>query len=798
MNLRLAVRSLWKSPAFALVSITVLALGIGANTAIFSVVNAVLLRPLPYKNADRIVAVQTYWIPSQRTGQVSMPDFVDWHNQSQSFEQMAYYQDWPHSIFANDLALQVNAAVAEPAFFKVLGVQPQLGRLYLDNDRRESGTRVMVLSDLLWRQMFHSDPHVLGNPVKMDQRAYTVIGVMPPGFDFPRQSQLWVPDYSDYPAYAQSRSGHNYRAIGLLKADVRLRQAQVEMKTIGARLAKQYPADDSQKSVAVTPLHEELVQKVRMTLYLLLAAVALILMIACANIANLMLAKVTARRREMAIRAALGASRAEIVRQLLVESLVLSLTAGVVGLVVGWWSAQALAHITPAQLIANTSIAFNWQLALFALSVSLACTVIFGLAPAFQGSKADVREGLHASGGYAIAGGGMGKLRAAIVVSEIAMSMALLVGAAVLIRSLIALNSVDPGYRVQGLTLMRSSYPVGNVDDAKQAVAFYASLLSDASSIPGIKDVAATNAPPTESASNGNYSIEGKPDPPPGDFMTQNAGFMSVSPNYFHVLGIGFISGRDFNEHDNPVGQLTCIVNQELADRSFPGENPLGHRIKTGYDTVSGYMTIVGVVAGVRQDSMERPPVPYIYMPYQQHPFPGSYMQVLFADHGGAAAALRSDAHRLNPEVAVDFVPLVSVLDQAFAPSRFRTGLLSLFAALALTLAVAGLYGVMSYTVEQRRSEIGVRMALGAQKANVQQLILGQGLWLVLPGVALGCVLAFAAGKLFTSLVYGVSPSDPATLLLIAALLVGVACLAMYIPARRAANVEPIVALRSE
>ncbi|HWC16855.1 MAG TPA: ABC transporter permease, partial [Terriglobales bacterium] len=632
--------------------------------------------PLPYSNPDRIVALQNYWLKTQTIGrQVSMPDFIDWRNQAQSFAALGYYQNWPHSIFANNLALEVNAAIADSQFFKVLGVQPRLGGMYQGHDAHQTDTRVMLIGEALWRRVFHADPHVIGTPVKMDQREYTIIGVMPRGFDFPEQSELWIPDYNDYPAYAHARSGNNYRAIGLLKAGVPLEQARVEMKTIGARLAQQYPAEDAEKSVSVTPLHDELVRKVRMTLYLLLGAVALILLIACANIANLMLAKVTARRREIAIRTALGASRGQIVGQLLAESLVLAFSAGAIGLLVGWWSAQGLGRIAPAQLIANTPITFDWRVGLFAACVSLICTVIFGLAPAFRASNTDVRGGLHAAGSYTIAGGGMGKLRGAIVVSEIAMSVALLIGAAVLIRSLIALNSVDPGYRVEGLTVMRSSYPAENVDDAKNAVRFYASLLSGASSIPGIQDVAATNAPPTENTSDGQFLIEGRPDPAAGDFFTQSAGFMLVSPSYFHALGIPFVGGRDFNQHDNVDGQLTCIINTELAEKSFPGQNPIGHRIKTGYDTVNGFMTIVGVVASVRQDSVEKPPSPYIYMPYQQHPLPATHMEVLFRDKGGAASALRGEAHRLDPEVAVDFEPLEQVVAQGFAPSRFRSGM---------------------------------------------------------------------------------------------------------------------------
>jgi predicted permease len=569
------------------------------------------------------------------------------------------------------------------------------------------------------------------------------------------------------------------------------------MNTIAARLAQQYPADDSQEGIAVSPLHDELVRNVKITLYLLIAAVGLILLIACANVANLLLTKVAVRRREMAIRTALGASRSHIIRQLLAESLVLAILAGALGLVIGSWAAQGLAHVTPAALIANSRIALDWRVALFAFIASLLCTVVFGLAPALQASNADVRGALHAAGSGSVKTGGMGGLRASIVVAEIAMSMALLVGAAILVRSLVALNSVDPGYRVQGLTAMRFSYPAATPDDSKQAVRFYATVLEKGASTPGVRNVAATNALPMESTSDGSFSIAGRPDPEPGDFFKQSADFMLVGPNYFHALGIGFIAGRDFDEHDNAGGQFTCIINQALAQKYFPGQDSIGQRIQTGYD-IANFMTVVGVVSGVRQSSLQQPPSPLIYMPYQQHPLPATNMQVIFRDSGSGAAALRSEAHRLNPEVVVDFKPVESVVDESFAPSRFRSGLLSLFAGLALLLAVAGLYGVMSFAVAQRRNEIGVRMALGAQKSHVMKLILGQGLWLVLPGVLFGAALAFGAGKVFVSLVYGVKASDPPTFIASAALLVVVALLAMYIPARRAAGADPMLALRSE
>ncbi len=801
MNLRLAFRSLWKSPVFALISITVLVLGIGANAAIFSVVNAVMLRPLPYQNPGRIVSVGTLWPRTGRIGQVSLPDFLDWRAQSHSFETLSYYAAYPHSVFANNVAAQINAAIADTEFFEVFGVQPELGRLYNDVDKK-SGTPVAVVSDSFYWRVFQGNPDIIGKTIKSGELQLMIVGVMPSGFDFPERSEIWIPDYdSIVQPGTQERSAHNFRAVGLLKPEVSVNEAQAEMKTIGARLAQQYPKDDKLTSVGVTSLRDQLVAQVRLTLYLLLSAVGVVLLIACANVANLMLAKVAVRRQEIAIRTALGASHGDIVRQLLSESLVLAVIAGSLGLLVGYWAAKALAHVTPAALIANTEITLDWRVALFTLAISLLCTFVFGLAPAFQASGGDLRSALYGGKTYWIAGSGSGKLRSGIMVAEIALSMALLVAAGILIRSLIALNEVDPGYRVNDLTMMHPMYPANSESDSQHAAAFYSALLENGRTTLGIKKIAAATALPSQPTdSNGGFWIAGHPDPPPGDYITQSALFMTVSPNYFHVVGIPVVKGRDFNEHDIPGAPLTCIISEPLGRKFFPGENPVGQQIRFGYDSVTykNYLTIVGVVAGVRQENLEDAPTAQIYVPYQQHPGRAADMYLVFADSGGGATALRAEAHRLNPEVPLELNSMSEVAGESFAPSRFRSGLLASFAGLALLLALAGLYGVMSYTVEQRRSEIGVRMALGAQKTNIMQLILGQGLWLVLPGIVLGALLAFAAGRIFASLVYGVSTGDPLTFIGVAAVLAIVASLAMYIPARRAAAVEPMLALRSE
>lgn len=798
MNFRVAVRSLKKNPVFTIVALTVLALGIGANTAIFSVVNAVLLRPLPYQHPERIVSVGTLWLKTRGIGQVSLPDFLDWRAQSGSFDAMSLYSDYPDDVFANNTPRRVNATFSDANLFKVFGISPVLGRVFAETDTQQP---LAVLSDSFFQQTFHGDPSALGKTIKLEQRAFVVVGVMPAGFGFPNDSEVWLfaPEFLKH--WGESRSAHNFRAVGLLKPGVTLEQVRAEMTAIGSRLAAAYPNDDSQKSVAVTPLHDQLVRSVRTTLYLLLAAVALVLLIACANVANLLLAKVAMRKQEIAIRSALGASQGAIVRQLLAEALALAIPAGAIGLLLGWWSAKALAHFAPEMLAQAKSVTLDWRVALFAAGVSLLSCIVFGLVPAFQARDVDVNSSLHSGGSTRVMDSGMGRLRGGIVMAEIAMSMALLIGSAILIRSLIALSAVDPGYRAQGITVMDLSYPASTPEQERQAVQFYSSLLQQGSTTPGVEAIAASTALPNDlgNGSNGTFWIEGRPDPAPGDYSSQNAGFMAVTPGYFHILGIPVVRGRDFSDRDQPDALQTCVINQALARKFFPGEDPIGHRIKTGYDSLNPpFMTIVGVVGDVRQDSLDQPPLPYIYMPYMQHPGPATGLKVLFRGNESVAPSLATVAHHLNPEIAIGFNPLTDLLDQSFAPSRFRSGLLALFAGLALLLALAGLYGVMSYTVAQRRGEIGVRMAMGAQRAQVVRLILAQGLWLVLPGIVIGAAFALATGKLFVSLVYGVKPSDPTTFAVVAMLLAIVALLAMYVPARRAAAVDPMLALRSE
>jgi len=802
MNLRIALRSLWKKPGFAVISLLVLALGIGANTAIFSVVNALLLRPLPYRNADRILSVMTLWVRQGSMGNVSAPDFRDWEQQSRSFEAMGLYAAWPESVVANGVPDRIHLARVGSGFFPVMGAEPSLGRLFAGEEMSGEGAPVAVISYSLWQRLYHGDPQVLGQSMKILQHSVTVVGVLPRGFGFPEDSEIWVP-YGEQNYAQEHRTAHNFQAVALLKPGVPLAQAQAEMTGLASRIAEQYP-EDANKSVALVPMQERLVKNFRLTLYLLMAAVALVLLIACANVANLLLARVTQRRQEMAVRAALGASRSRILQQLVGESLVLALPAGALGLMLGWWGAQAVTGLAPADLPRFNAITLDWRVAIFAAAAAIISSVLFGLAPAWHAGRVDLNDVLRAGGSHSVVRGGAGRLGSAIVVGELAISTVLLVGAVLLFRSLLALSATDPGFRYQDIAVMDSSVPASDLETARQAVGFYRDLLASAAAMPQMEGVAAVNTLPNRDGSNGQYLIEGRPAPAQGDWETQQAGFMLVSPGYFRLLGIPVRSGRDVGERDGPDGPLTCIVNQALARDAFPNDDPIGQRLETGYDSVpdgTHLMTIVGVVGDVRQYDPKTPPEPIIYMPYQQHPLPATEMKVLFRAPGGpstAMTALRAEAKRLNPEVPTSFLPLVQTLQTALAPSRFRTLLLALFAGLAGVLAIVGLYGVMSYTVSQRTREIGMRIALGAAPGRIVGMVLGQGLRLVLPGVVAGVALSLAAGKMVTSFVYGIRTSDPITLAAVSVLLAGVAVASMAIPARRAARVDPMVTLRQD
>jgi putative ABC transport system permease protein len=796
MDLKFAFRSLRKSPGFTLLAILVMALGIGANTAVFSVVNAVLLKPLAYSNPDRIVTLSSLWRKSGSHGPVSAPDYHDWHNQSSAFAAMAYYDNDETSVTTGSSAEYGNVATVTPEFFGVFELEPIMGRMFTPEEQKPGGSAVVLISHAFWQSHFGGNPRALGQTVKMLDKTFSVVGVLPPAFHFPDKTDIWFPA-SVFPE-TNERSAHNYRVVGRLKPDATLEQAQAQMTSIGTRLAQQYPTSNKDKNVAVTRMRDDLVSNVQLTLYLLLGAVTLVLLIACANVANLLLAKSTTRTREIAIRAAVGASRARIIRQLITESLLLAMLSALAGLLLAVWGSAALVALAPKNVprLAETSVD-GWVLA-FTLGISVISSLLFGLAPALHASRVDLNDALKQGGGRAVVGGG-GRIRAALVVAEIALSVVLLAGAGLLIKSFNALHNVALGYHPEHVLVMETSVPASDLKSARRATSFYKDLLHDVAALPGVTASGATRSTPGHVPSDGSYWLDHLP---PREQMGNAPGAVLsvVTPGAFAALGIPLRTGRDFSAADTYEAPFTAIVNEALARESFPGQDPIGHSIFCGLDSLNP-MRIVGVVGDVRQYGPARDPSPEIYMPYEQHPEPSTALSILARTANDPAAlqeTLRRKARERSSDVPVKFTTMDAAVANNVAAPRFRTLMLGIFAAVAVCLAMAGVYGVMAYMVSQRSNEIGLRMALGASPADVWRLVLRQGMLLTGAGLALGLAGAVAATRLLTSVLFEVKPSDPITYAAVAALLAAVALAASYIPAYRASKVDPLVALRQE
>ncbi len=799
MDLTYALRSLLKNPGFTILAIAVLALGVGANTAIFSVVDAVLLRPLPYSEPDRIMTVWTLFTKSGNRGQVSAPDYHDWHDQNDVFESLAYYSSDQEPVRAGAEPERVTIAVVTSEFFQVMKVQPVAGRLFLPAEQKKGGNPATVVSYSFAQRNFGSSSAALGHHVKMTGLDFDVVGVLPAGFQFPAECDLWSPANTFLYQESPSRTAHNHKVIGRLKPGVTAEQAQAQMTNIGLRLSNQYP-EDSNKKIAVVPMQDQLVGAIRPTLYLLLAAVCVLLLIACANVANLLLAKASSRNREIAIRAAVGASRLRIVRQLMTESVVLGVLAGCMSLLVAAWGVHALIALAPANVPRLQETGVDGRVLLFTLGLSLLTSLLFGLAPALQIVKADLNTALKQGSTRTVDAGGANRTRSILVVCEIALSMILLSGAGLLIKSFLTLSGTDAGYRTENLLVMDTYAPGGELAEAMRAVRFYDRLLASAANIPGIQKLGAVNSVPSTVQSNGMYTIEGRPQPIAGDFVNQQAVFVVASPHYFETLGIPIRSGRDFDQRDREGGPMTCIINESLAKASFTISDPLGRRMQTGMDTPE-FMTIVGVVGDIRQYGLDRAPGPEIFMPYGQHPRKAAHLAVIArtrSDAGGVANALRQQVRALDPNVPVKFTTMQQTVAASVAPPRFRTLLLGTLAVLAIVLAMIGLYGVMAYTVSQRSAEIGLRMALGANRRDVLLLVMRQGLVLTGMGVLLGLLGSLAATRLLSNLLYGVTPTDLVTYAGGALLLAMVGLIATFIPAFRATRVDPLTALRQE
>jgi putative ABC transport system permease protein len=797
-DLKFAARLLLKQPGFTLIATLVLALGIGANTAIFSVVDAVLLRPLPYADQERIVSIQNLWRTSGVRGQASAPDFHDWHDQSHSFDGMAAYNSQQTSVNVAGVADYAVVSRATPEFFPLFGVHPELGRLPSAEEHRAGGPLTVVVSHAFWVTRLGGDRAAVGRTLKFAQRIYTIVGVLPPEFRFPNNTDVWTAWWV-FPETA-SRSAHNYEVVGRLAPGVSLEQAQREMETIASQLERAWPQSNENKGIVVTRLLERTVRDIRSTLTLIFGVVIVVLLIACANVSNLLLARATARTRELGIRAALGASRSRVVRQLVTESVLLALLAGVASVLIAAWGIRGLIAVAPAGLPRIADVHVDLRVLLFASTVSLAASLVFGLAPAVHASRSDLNEVIK-QGGRTMTGGASGRLRASLIVFETAAAVVLVIGAGLLIRSFAALSAVDLGFRTERLLVADTAVPIASLAAAPEAVRFYRALLPELAALPGVQAASAVMGVPTRTRSNGGYSIEGGLTFEQMGVRSPQAIFTVNTPGYFATLGVPILEGRDFTDGDTNMAPLVTIVNEALARQSFPRGDAIGHRIQSGYDRPD-FMTIVGIVGNMRSSSPAAPPTPQIFMPFQQHPLGSTSLSLVMRtaspDPLTLSQTVSQKVRALNGDVPVRMSTMDATIERARSTSRFQAMLLGLFAGVALILAMAGVYGIVSFSVSQRTSELGLRMALGAQRREIVALTLASGLRLTLLGVAIGWLASLGLARLVASMLFATSQRDPVIFAAVPAILVAVAALASMAPAIRAARVDPVVALRTE
>ena len=796
-DVHFGLRTLGKSPGFTAVAVLTLALGIGANTAIFSAVNAVLLRPLLYRNSSQLVRI---WAMDLRSGSqhdvASYPDFTDWAAQNHSFQQLAAYSGRDYNLSGGDRPERLRGSRISAGLFETLGVRPALGRDFLPEEHQPGRSHVVLLTDGLWRSHFAGDPHVLGKTVKLNDDNYTVVGVLPPHYEFPPDdaAKLVVPLEPD------ASRGHGFIfVVGRLKPDVTLVQAQAEMGTIAHRLQQQYPKNDKDVGIELRPLQTSYVYGFRPALLILLGAVGFVLLIACANVANLFLGSATSRQRELAVRASLGADRGRLIRQLLTESLLVGVIGGVLGLLLAVWGRDALMALLARNFALPGTLNLSidrWVLA-FTLGVSLLTGLVAGLAPALGAARVDLNESLKEGSRGLTGNPGHNRFRSALVVSEVALALVLLCGAGLMMKTFVLLAEVNPGLRPENILTVNFSLYGAKYTHTVTRAATFQEMLHRVSQIPAVKSAAVvTDIPLTENEDISSFSIEGLADPP--DRM-RHARVNVVGPGYFRTLGIPLIAGRDFNELDAAAAPGVVLVNQAMVRRFWPDEYPVGKRISTDSKT---WFAIVGICGDVPQMGLRSSPEPEVYVSYLQDPFQWPYLSMLIRTG--------SDPLKVFPSVeqavwSVDRDQPVSnprTMDQirsdSIAQPRVMALLLGLFAALALVLAAVGLYGVVARWVTERTHEIGVRMALGAERFEVLRLVVGRGMLLALMGGVLGLAAALALTRLIASLLYHVHPTDFVTFAAVTLLLLGVATAASYVPARRALKVDPIVALRYE
>ena len=806
-DLRYGVRMLAKAPGFTAIAVLTLALGIGANTAIFSVVDAVLLRPLNFKGPGSLVLV---WEKLPRINldrnTVAPPNFLDWHDQNHVFTGMSAFLDQPLNLTGDGEPQQVSVEFVSPDFFSILGVNPLLGRGFVAEDAQAGKSNVAILSYALWKSRYGADPNIIGKTIQLNGASDTVVGVLPAGFDWyisemsftSERPQIWTPLEIPPAWHDWTKVGRFLRVVARLKPGVSLRQAQAQMDTIAASLAAHNPKYDTGWGVNVVSVREQISGTFRPALLILLGAVGFVLLIACANISSLLLSRATGRGREIAIRAALGATRRRIARQLLTESILLGAIGGTLGIFAAIWATEALVRAIPTSLLDLQGISVDWRVLVFCVSLTLAAGIFAGAFPAVMAARAATASALAEGGRTSSSARGSLVARNALIVAEISLALVLLAGSSLLIQSFLRLTRVDAGFSVSHLLTFQVSLPVKKYNEQARA-AFFSAFLEKLRALPGVTSASGGEAPPfTGVGSATDFLIVGQPAPPPGESLGTNV--RVIEPDYFRTMNIPLLRGRLFEDREFAHQSNVVIVNKAFADRFFPRGNALGQKVIIDMKDQNLPDEIIGVVGDVHESSLSDTPDPEAYWPYPELEYPSMTVLVRTAEPPlSLVSAVRGALSQLDKDLPIAKISTMNdLVADSFSRSRFTMLLLSIFAALALVLACIGIYGVMAFAVTQRTNEFGIRMALGAQQCDVLRLIMGQGVRLAAAGVVLGIVAGLALTRLMTSLLFGIKPGDPLTFAGVAVLLAVVALAACYFPARRAMKVDPIVALRYE